>query len=106
MAASDGARARARDLLTVLTTVLPVPFPVRLRWKKMEGFGESEVITGKDGQRSAIIDLRIGLDPDLCCEVVCHEFSHILAWDYLGRNHDAVWGIAYAEVYKYVSGDH
>jgi hypothetical protein len=72
----------------------------------MEGFGESEVVNNKDGQRSALIDLRIGMDPDLCCEVVCHEYAHILAWDYLGRNHDAVWGIAYAEIYKYVSGDH
>ncbi len=100
------ARKRAREVLIVLTNVLPVPFPVRLRWRKLEGFGESLVSTKKDGTRSATIDLRLGMDPDLCSEVVCHEYAHILAWDYLGRNHDAVWGIAYAEVYKYVSGDH
>ena len=106
MDADRSARKRAREVLTVLTNVLPVPFPVRLRWRKMEGFGESLVLSQKDGSRSATIDLRSGMDPDLAAEVLVHEYAHLLAWDYHGRSHDAVWGIAYAEVYSYVFGDH
>jgi len=51
MEADRNARKRAREVLTVLTNVLPVPFPVRLRWRQMEGFGESDVISQKDGSR-------------------------------------------------------
>ena len=72
----------------------------------MEGFGESVVDTTEDGTRHAAITLRIGLEPDLAAEVLTHEYAHLLAWDYHGRNHDAIWGIAYAEVYAYVFGDH
>jgi len=100
------ARKRAREVLIVLTNVLPVPFPVRLRWRQMEEFGESLVSSKKDGTRSATINLRSSMDPDLAAEVLVHEYAHLLAWDYHGRKQDAVWGIAYSEAYSVVSGEH
>ncbi len=103
---TKAARKRVREVLTVLTNVLPVPFPVRLDWRKMEGFGESLVTTKKDGKRSAVIRMRSGMEMDLAVEVLIHEFAHILSWDYHGRNHDAIWGIAYAEAYHVIYGEH
>jgi len=106
MEADRAARKRAREVLTVLTNVLPVPFPVRLRWRKMEGFGESDVLTKKDGTRSATIDLREDLNEPLAVEVLVHEYAHLIATDYYGSSHDAVWGLAYSDVYRAIYGDH
>ena len=100
------ARKRAREVLIVLTNVLPVPFPVRLRWRKLEGFGESLVSSKKDGTRSATIDLREDLSEPLAVEVLVHEYAHIITTDYYGSSHDAVWGLAYSDVYRIVYGEH
>ena len=105
MVADRAARKRARELLTVLTNVLPVPFPVSLRWRRLEGFGESLVSAKKDGSRSAVIDLRADLNEAVAVETLCHEYAHLISTDYYGTSHDAVWGIAYSDVYRVVYGD-
>ena len=106
MDADKRARKRAREVLTVLTNVLPVPFPVRLRWRQMDGFGESDVLNQKDGTRSALIDLKADLCEALAVEVLVHEYAHLITTDYYGSSHDAVWGVAYSDVYRVVYGDH
>jgi len=106
MEADRNARKRAREVLTVLTNVLPVPFPVRLRWRHMEGFRESDVLSQKDGSRSALIDLRADLNEALAVEVLVHEYAHLIATDYYGSSHDAVWGLAYSDAYRAIYGDH
>ena len=72
----------------------------------MEGFGESDVRADKDGSRSAVIDLRADLNEALAVEVLVHEYAHLISTDYYGTSHDAVWGVAYSDVYKIVYGDH
>ena len=106
MEANPAARKRAREVLIVLTNVLPLPFPVRLRWRPLEGFGESLVLAKKDGTRSATIDLKADLTEPLAVEVLVHEYAHLIATDYYGSSHDAVWGLAYSDVYRVVYGDH
>ena len=106
MAADRAARKRSREILTVLTNVLPVPFPISLRWRPIEGFGESLVLVKKDGLRSAVIDLRADLSEAVAVETLCHEYAHLISTDYYGTSHDAVWGLAYSDVYKVVYGDH
>lgn len=106
MEADRTARKRVRELMVVLTNTLPLPFPVRLRWRQMEGFGESDVVSSKDGTRSALIDLRADLGLELAVEVLCHEYAHLVCTDYYGTSHDAVWGVAYSDVYRVIYGDH
>lgn len=103
---THAARKRAREVLTVLQNVLPLPFPVRLRWRALDGFGESNVLAKKDGTRSAVIDLRKDLNEPLAVEVLVHEYAHLIATDYYGSSHDAVWGIAYSDVYRCIYGEH
>lgn len=103
---ADSARKRVNHAQIALEIVLPVPFPVTVRWRKMEGFGESDVQEDKEGKRRAVICLRTGMVPDLAVETFIHEWAHLLAWDYHGRHSDAVWGIAYHETYNAIYGDH
>jgi hypothetical protein len=72
----------------------------------MEGFGESDVQSQKDGTRSALIDLRADLNEALAVEVLVHEYAHLIAADYYGSSHDAVWGVAYSDTYRAIYGDH
>jgi hypothetical protein len=72
----------------------------------MEGFGESDVISQKDGSRSALIDLRADLNEALAVEVLVHEYAHLISTDYYGSSHDAVWGVSYSDVYRAIYGDH
>lgn len=102
----DSPRKRVAHTQIALETVLPVPFPLTVKWRKMDGFGESDVREDREGKRRAIITLRTGMCADLAVETFCHEFAHLLAWDYYGRQADAVWAMAYHEVYQAVYGDH
>ena len=39
-------------------------------------------------------------------EVLVHEYAHIITTDYYGSSHDAVWGLAYSDVYRCIYGEH
>ena len=103
--ADRAARKRTRDVLTTLENVLPVPFKVRLDWADLEGFGET-LFKNRGDVRHATIKLKRGMSEDLCVETLVHEWAHLLAADYYGTSHDAVWGLAYSDAYRVIYGEH
>lgn len=99
------ARKRTREVLITLENVLPVPFKVKLVWADLEGFGET-LFKDRGGVRYATITLKRGMPEALCVETLVHEWAHLLAADYYGTSHDAVWGLAYSDAYRVVYGEH
>lgn len=96
-------RSDLESLLLTLNTIFKPPYEAKVVVSgQLEGaFGDCTV---KDGK--AVIRIARGMPRSLALEVLAHEYAHLLSHDYHGRNHDAVWAVAYAEVYKLVMGDH
>lgn len=101
-------RKAARNCLKHLLETFELPFKVRFRWNahSPDSRAESSVRTVKSGQRWATISLFDGTDEYTTELLVLHEFAHLMAWDYPGLDNDAVWAIAYREVYSTFFGAH
>ena len=96
-------RSDLEPVLVTLNTIFKPPYEVKVQVSgNLDGaFGDCTV---KDGK--AVLRVARGMPRALALEVLAHEYAHLLSHDYHGRNHDAVWAVAYAEVYKLVSGEH
>lgn len=103
----DGSRPVRRDalirLLTALGEYFDLPYDVKLVISKKltTHFGENEV---KD--RHAVITIAAGIPHALAAETLIHEYAHLMAHDYRGRNRDAAWALAYNEVYNFCFDGH
>lgn len=96
-----------RDLLALLKDKLPAAYPVSVRrvplTVKLDGR------CWKHGKKFHI-QISKNLDESRAIDVLIHEWAHARAWNHRLDNakndeefnklsHDAVWGVAYAEVY-------
>lgn len=53
-----------------------------------------------------IIKISSRILPSARDEVLCHEYAHALCGSYVGPCPDAVWGVAYAGLFKLIFGEH
>ena len=100
-------RKVAKETLERLQETFKLPFPVQLRWNKTADAnrGESYTRVGKHGRRGyiGIGDSEQGFNLE---QIVCHEYAHLMTWDYPGNDNDAVWVVAYRECYHEIFGGH
>lgn len=97
-----------KDSLKLLKAVLPVPFKVVLKYdiKPYERLrGQAEAKPTAEGD-VGIIRIELGMSPSESLEVLCHEYAHLLAWNYNGFCDDAIWGLHYSDCYRVVYGKH
>lgn len=101
-------RKVAKKVLEKLQDAFSLPFPVQLRWNQNEedSRAESYVRTGKAGKRRGYIGLLDGEDSYTVHQLMAHEYAHLMAWDYVGKDHDSVWSVAYRECYHELYGGH
>ena len=99
-------KARAKEVLFLLKECFPLPFPVRVYWRKMDDcWGDSDVL-GKGKKKRAVIRLSNKTIVDQVDDIVMHEYAHLMVYDYYGYNDDGVWAVAYAEIYRVMKGQH
>lgn len=97
---SPDARYARRVLADVVRDIGPPPAPVRFRVKQLPGNLFGECWKRADGS-CFLIFLQQGMGRDMLLDTIVHELAHAYAWQgWEYRNdHDATWGVAYAQVY-------
>lgn len=98
-----------KDHLKALQIVLPVPFPVVLKFGIPEHEqirGDAKVLQDAEGNATGVIRIETGMRPTEALEVLCHEYAHLLTWGYSGFAEDTLWGVHYADCYRIVFGKH
>jgi hypothetical protein len=97
-----------RDLLSLLKTKLPAAYPVSVR--RVSLTAKLDGRCWKHGKQFHI-QISKNLDEAKAIDVLIHEWAHARAWNHRldmavddeafnKLAHDAVWGVAYAEVYS------
>jgi hypothetical protein len=95
-----------RKLVSILKEKCPLAFPVSVR--RIE-------LTEVDGdcclyKKKFYIRINKNISEGLAIDTLLHEFAHARAWnhlhdsqdicDFYENSHDAMWGVAYSEVYQ------
>jgi Zn-dependent peptidase ImmA (M78 family) len=96
-----------RTLVSILKKECPPAFPISVKRLKM-----SMKLCGTCAlvDKKFIIRIANRLDEDAAIDTLLHEWAHAIAWSHLHdaltpdkryiKDHDATWGVAYAEVYN------
>ena len=90
--------------LTLLQHHYPLPDKVTVTVDTFNEEKEGECCLEED--TGYLIRISKDIDEKHRDEILVHEYAHAVCHYYHGPNEDAVWGIAYAELYKLVFGDH
>lgn len=102
---SYASRTRLRDALKLLQANIPLPWSVRMEIRKSlpddnlglcvmpEAGGAVILVNAQQLEREAL-------------DTVAHEYAHAMCLGHAGGDSRAAWGIAYAEAYEVVFGDH
>ena len=87
----------------------PLPFPLRVRFKRLpDHYGYADLLGEEDGKYFVIV-LDAALSEQLALQFLAHEYAHCLRWDFRHEygdanwhGHDAAWGVHHAEVYRFI----
>ena len=97
------AHKKLRHDLEELQIRLPCPWPVTLRFGKINPDSAAEMHEKKD-HLEILIDGKIGNYPYLC-DLLIHEYAHCRDFlpgraKWMRRPHDSIWAIRWAEVHR------
>ena len=100
-------RKTTRALFARLCEEIPLHLPIRLvAHTDKEARGTHRILQDKKRGVRHIIRIEPGMPEMVEWETLVHEYAHAMTFSYPGKSLDAVWGVAYSDVYKVVFGDH